>query len=236
MILVVPLAGRGVRMNEYTLPKPLVTVAGRPMIAWALDSLKDIPRRQLVFVTLAEHERDFGIAKQLRELGGPDAAIVLLPGVTAGQLCTVLEARQFFRDEEDLLIASADTMVVSDLGRTIAARRPDCRGIISVANLPGERWSFARTDATGQVVEVAEKVRISDHASTGLYYFARTADFLETADEMISRQEKTRGEYYVIPVYQKYIERGWRVDIDRARQMWDLGTPEAKAAFEAQQA
>ena len=121
---------------------------------------------------------------------------------------------------------------MSDLARDIAQRAADCSGIISVANMPGDHWSFARTDATGRVVEVAEKARISDYASTGLYYFAYGRQFVEVAEEMIRNREKMRGEYYVIPVYQNYIERGWRVEISMAKEMWDMGTPEALATFE----
>ena len=121
--------------------------------------------------------------------------------------------------------------MVSDLASTIANRPANCAGIISVANVPGDRWSFARTDDQGRVVEVAEKVRISDHASTGLYYFSSGCQFVEVGDAMIRAGEKTRGEYYVIPIYQKYIERGWLVTIAPAVEMWDMGTPEALNIF-----
>ena len=42
----------------------------------------------------------------------------------------------------------------------------------------------------------------------------------------------TCGEYYLIPVYQKYVDRGLRVELSVAQAMWDMGTPEALAAFE----
>ncbi len=234
MNVVVPMAGRGTRFATQGVdtPKPLIPVAGRPMIAWALQSLDDVAYSQVIFVVLAEHERQYGVTSMLRRLIGERAEVVLLPDVTEGQLCTVLAARSFIDSHEDLLIASADTYVRSSLGRDIAARAPDCRGLISVAEMPGERWSFARTDPHGRVVEVAEKVRISSHVSTGLYYFARGHEFCAVADDMIRKGEKTRGEYYVIPMYRKYIERRWRVDISRAHAMWDMGTPEALWHFE----
>jgi len=43
---------------------------------------------------------------------------------------------------------------------------------------------------------------------------------------MIANSEKTRGEYYVNPVYQNYIQCGWPVYISIARDVWDMGTPE----------
>src|SRR5204863_6719507 len=106
-----------------------------------------------------------------------------------------------------------------------------CRGLISVANLPGDRWSFARTDAAGAVVEVAEKRRISDHASTGLYWFATGREFLEAADASIKSGRNLGGEYYVMPAYMELLSRGAKVELAPAGQVWDLGTPEALEAF-----
>ena len=44
---------------------------------------------------------------------------------------------------------------------------------------PGDGWSFARLDDAGRVVELREKVRISDHATVGLYWFASAAQYCE---------------------------------------------------------
>lgn len=234
MNIVVPMAGRGSRFANHGVetPKPLIEVAGRPMIAWALESLCGLlPAARLVFVVLREHEEQFQVSRLVRALTGDAASVVMLDDVTEGQLCTVLAAKAHLEADDDLLVAACDTLVVSNIADDIARRPVDSHGMISVADLPGERWSFARTDATNRVVEVAEKTRISNHASTGLYYFSRTREFIETGEGMIARGEKTRGEYFVIPVYQKYIERGLRVDISTASEMWDMGTPEALASF-----
>lgn len=234
MKIVIPMAGRGSRFGNsgMNLPKPLIPVAGKPMVAWALESLKGLAHSQIIFVALAEHEAQYSVCSLLHSFVGSSAQVFLIDGVTEGQLCTVLTARDLIDSDEDFLIASADTYVVSNLATDIAKRAANCRGIISVANLPGDHWSFARADSAGRVVEVAEKTRISGYASTGLYYFASGSEFVQVADDMIRNQEKTRGEYYVIPVYQKYIHRGLQVDISLATQVWDMGTPNALAAFE----
>lgn len=235
MNVVIPMAGRGSRFARHgiTTPKPLILVAGRPMIAWAIESVRHIPASRWIFVALKEHEERYGVTTILHSLGDAcPVEVILLDDVTEGQLCTILAAREWIDTDEDILIASADTYVVSNLARDIANRSSACRGIISVANMPGDRWSFARTDASGRVIEVAEKVRISDYASTGLYYFTNGREFLSAADEIISNQEKTQGEYYVIPVYKKYIQRSCWVGISAAEAMWDMGTPDALQAFE----
>ncbi|MBC8111702.1 MAG: glycosyl transferase family 2, partial [Verrucomicrobia bacterium] len=140
-------------------------------------------------------------------------------------------AKPFINQDTDVLVVSSDTIVESGLGNDIRNRILDCQGLISVADMPGDRWSFARTDEKGKVLEVTEKIRISNHASTGLYYFANGKQLVNIAEAMIAKQEKTRGEYYVIPVYQKMIENGGLVGISVASAMWDLGTPEALQLF-----
>lgn len=234
MKVIVPLAGRGSRFerHKFEVPKPLIPVAGKPMIYWALKSLEGMSFTEIIFVALEEHEKRWGITRILRDIVGSKSNVLLLSEVTDGQLCTVLAARNHISSDCGVLIISSDTYVVSNLGETIRAHSPDCRGVISVANMPGVHWSFAQTNDDGYVTEVAEKIRISDHASTGLYYFSSGQEFLEAADEMITSGEKTRGEYYVIPTYGKYIQRGWRVEVDAAHEVWDMGTPESLAAFE----
>jgi len=234
VVVVIPMAGRGSRFSDSQplTPKPLIPVAGRPIVAHALDSLSGLCPKRIVFVALREHESRFAVSTLLRNLSGPNAEVVLLDSVTEGQLCTVLAARKFIDPAERLLIASSDTYVVSDLASDIANCDPTCHGLISVANAPGDQWSFARVDEAGDVVEVAEKIRVSDYASTGLYYFSRASEFLEIADAIVQNREKTKDEYYVMPVYGKYVERGWRVRLSLARAMWDMGTPEALGVFE----
>lgn len=233
MNVVVAMAGRGSRLaHKSTTPKPLVQVAGRPMVAWALQSLKNLTRSRVVFVILEEHDIRYGLSDLLRQSAEGPVEVIKLPGVTEGQLSSVLSAREFIDTEEDLMIASADTYVLSDIGRDIAKQHVQCRGIISVAHMAGDKWSFAKTDNSGCVVEVAEKKRISDYASTGLYYFSNGTEFVAQADETIRAKKTTNGEYYVISVYERYIKQRSRIDISLATEMWDMGTPESLAAFE----
>lgn len=245
MRIIVPMAGRGKRFADhgFETPKPFIEIAGKPMFLWALDSLLAFEFSALILVVLEEHEKEFSVSKLVKnylesaqgQLGTVRGKIQVLtiPEVTEGQLCTVLAAKTWLNREEDVLIAASDTYIRGNLARDIQNRPGDCAGIISVIDLPGEQWSFAQTDENGRVVQVAEKQRISNHASTGLYYFSKGGDLVSIGEKMIRDGERTRGEYYVIPVYQKMIEAGQQILISPATEMWDMGTPEAKAAFES---
>jgi UDP-N-acetylglucosamine diphosphorylase / glucose-1-phosphate thymidylyltransferase / UDP-N-acetylgalactosamine diphosphorylase / glucosamine-1-phosphate N-acetyltransferase / galactosamine-1-phosphate N-acetyltransferase len=233
MKVIVPMAGKGSRVAQFG-PKPFINIQSRPMVAWALESMRGITYSQLIFVLLSEHENLFRQIEDtgLRKTVCTNSIIVLQQNLLPGQLCSVLEARQLLDTDEDILIASADTFIVSDLSKDISNRHPNCRGLISVAELSGDKWSFARTERhSTRVVEVAEKRRISNYASTGLYYFSSGREFLAVADDVIKSGSTIRGEYYVIGVYQRYIDKGWRVDISIAREAWDMGTPEALERF-----
>jgi UDP-N-acetylglucosamine diphosphorylase / glucose-1-phosphate thymidylyltransferase / UDP-N-acetylgalactosamine diphosphorylase / glucosamine-1-phosphate N-acetyltransferase / galactosamine-1-phosphate N-acetyltransferase len=232
MVVVIPMAGRGSRYSNegYEIPKPLIPVAGKPMILWALKSLAGLVVSRYIFVLLKEHEERFNVKELIRKSIQQNVEFVLLDDVTEGQLCTVLAAKELLEKDEDVLIASSDTLVENELNKDIKDKHFE--GIISVSNLTGDQWSFARTNESGQVVEVAEKVRISDHASTGLYYFRRASDLIFFGEQMLANKEKTRNEYYVIPLYQKMIEAGMPIGISIAKAMWDMGTPAAKENFE----
>lgn len=234
MVVVVPMAGRGSRFSEkgFETPKPLIEVAGQPMVKWAIKSLETVKFDRIVFVALEEHEEAYDITGMLKNYSGWRTEFVFLPDVTNGQLETVLKAQKFFDGEEDILIAAADSYILSTIGQDILKNPKQCAGLISVISLPGDHWSFAKTDEMERVIEVAEKKRISSHCSTGLYYFSRANDLVQQGSAMIKNDERTRGEFYVTPVYQKLIDRGKMIRISHASEMWDMGTPEAKAQFE----
>ena len=156
---------------------------------------------------------------------------MIINDVTQGQLQTVLSAKESIQTEEDILISPTDTYVISNINHTIENRDSNCAGIISVINKEGNQWSFAKIDRFNKVTDVAEKQRISSLASTGIYYFSNGYQFVKEAERIITLDEKTQGEFYVIPIYQKLINKGYIINIDKAKEMWDLGTPESISLF-----
>ena len=236
MNIVLPMAGRGSRFAQLgiALPKPLIDVRGRPMYAWAMDSLPLQHARRVIFICLNEHLRERALADDIRmRYAALDPVIIGLDGVTEGQACTVLTARQYIDNDEPLIVYNADTFCKTNLDTTLPALPPSVAGLLSVFHAPGDKWSFARTDAGGRVVETAEKKRISDWATTGLYWFRRGRDFVRHADAMIAASERMNNEYYVAPVYNRLIAAGADVRIDPAEAVWVLGTPEDLAYFNA---
>lgn len=229
MNIVIPMAGRGSRFVDVgvTTPKPLIDVRGRPMYAWATESLPLTLAERLVFLCLREHLDGLGLDADIQERYGHDHEVHVVPieTVTEGQACTVLLAGELIDDDRPLLVFNADTYMRAPLDH-LASLPDDVDGVFGVFRAPGDKWSFARTDAEGRVVETAEKRRISEWCSTGLYHFRRGRDFVRHAEAMISADDRTNGEFYVAPVYNRLIANGAHIRIAEAEEVWALGTPE----------
>lgn len=232
---IIPMAGAGRRFVQagHRLPKYALRARGRPLLAWALDSLPLACFDRLVLVLQREALAD---ADPLALLDPATAArvteLVLLDGLTGGQADTVLAARHAI-DERPLLIFNCDTHFHSPtLAARLAEPAPDDDGLLGSFAGAGSHWSFARLDTDGVVRETAEKRRISDHCLTGLYHFRRGSDFLLASETPVTEA----GEHYVAPLYNALIARGRRFRLDPVQRFVPLGTPAELAACEAEDA
>ncbi|REK10858.1 MAG: glycosyl transferase family 2 [Planctomycetota bacterium] len=235
MNIVMPMAGRGSRFAQIGIetPKPLIPVRGKPMYAWATDGLPLAMARQLIFICLAEHLAERALEQDIcSRYAAYDPQIVALDHVTEGQACTVLCAKQYIDNADPLLIFNADTYAATTLAAALKAFPPGVAGVLDVFRAEGDKWSFARADDQGRVLETAEKQRISEWATTGLYYFSRGSDFVRHAEAMIADNDRSGNEFYVAPLYNRLIREGADVRINPVEQVWVLGTPEDLAHFE----
>ncbi|HMB94421.1 MAG TPA: glycosyltransferase family 2 protein, partial [Tepidisphaeraceae bacterium] len=201
----------------------------KPMYAWATESLPLAQSSKLIFLCLADHLAGLGLREDIEQrYAAHHPTIIPIKQVTQGQACTVLLARELIDNDQPLVIFNADTWCRTSLSQ---ASNSKIDGLLGVFHAEGDRWSFARTDESGRVVETAEKRRISDWACTGLYHFTRGSDFVRYADQMIERDERVNGEFYVAPVYNQMIADGRDIRLDIATEAAALGTPEDLAAF-----
>ena len=90
------------------------------------------------------------------------------------------------------------------------------------------KWSFASTNEEGLVERVAEKVAISDQATVGIYMFSKGSIYVNSALDMIIRNQRTNNEFYVCPAYNFAIQNKYKIGIYEIPQnhMHGLGTPE----------
>lgn len=234
--VVIPMAGAGSRFAKagYAKPKPFIDVAGKPMIVRVLENLA---LRDARYILVARREHLQIEAELVREIeDNYHATFVAIDGLTEGTACTVLHVRHLINNTTPLLIANSDQVVdfePSLFVKDCFERKLDGSILTFEDKARDPKWSFARIDNEGFVLEVKEKKAISENATVGIYLFCKGADFIDATIEMMLRQDRVNSEYYTCPTYNYLIERGKRIGIYDVSvdAMHGLGTPEDLTNF-----
>lgn len=205
--IVLPIAGRGSRFAEvgFELPKPLIPVHGQPMIEVVVNNIKPLCKHRFIFVALKEHLDHLGMKETLNRIA-PGCIIVPVNEVTEGAACTVLLAREFIDNNDQLMMANSDQWVDIDINNYLSLMDDkEVDGLIMTMWADDPKWSFVGFNKDGQVNNVVEKEVISNEATVGIYNFQRGSDFVKAADQMIFKNLRVNNEYYVAPAYNEMI-------------------------------
>jgi dTDP-glucose pyrophosphorylase len=226
MNVLIPMAGAGSRFSSagYTFPKPLIEVVGKPMIQVVVENLN--VEAHFIFLVQKEHYEKYNL-KQLLNLIAPGCDIIQIDSVTEGAACTTLLAKELINNNEPLLIANSDQFVEWNSNECLYAFTADnIDGGIITFEATHPKWSFAKIGDDGFVSEVAEKNPISNMATVGIYYWSHGSDYIKYAEQMISKNIRTNGEFYVCPVFNEAIQDGKKIRVKEINKMWGIGTPE----------
>ena len=224
--VLIPMAGAGSRFQQagYTFPKPLIEVNGKPMIQVVVDNLN--VDANFIFVVQKEHREKYNMDTMLN-LIAPNCKIVEVDGLTEGAACTTLLAKEYIDNDAPLLMANSDQFLDWDSNEfmyKMIEQRVD-GGIVTFTSTH-PKWSFAKINEIGDVVEVAEKNPISNIATVGVYYWSKGSDYVKYTEQMIEKNIRVNGEFYVCPVFNEAIDDGKIIRTFNIDKMWGLGTPE----------
>ena len=231
MQVVIPMAGRGKRFAEqgYSKPKPLIDVNGKPMIQLVIDNLNIDAKYH--FICQKEHCTKYSLDNFLRSLK-PDCNIIPIDKITDGPASTVLLAKKFINNDDELIIANSDQFVDWNSNNFLSfLRNKDADGGILTFEAYDDKWSFVKIDDLGFVTEVAEKKPISNIATVGIYYYKKGKFFVEATEQMIQKNIRVNNEFYVAPAYNEMIQHEKKICIFNVAKMYGLGTPEDLNTF-----
>lgn len=226
MNVLIPMAGAGSRFASagYTFPKPLIEVNGKPMIQVVVENLNI--EANYTFIVQKEHYEKYNL-NYLLNLIAPNCNIVQVDGLTEGAACTTLLAKEFIDNDYPLVMANSDQFVEWNSNECLYAFNADgVDGGIITFKSTHPKWSYAKIGKDGFVSEVAEKKPISDNATVGIYFWKKGSDYVKYAEQMIEKNIRTNGEFYVCPVFNEAIGDGKKVRVKDIDGMWGIGTPE----------
>ncbi len=224
--VLIPMAGKGSRFQEagFTFPKPLIEVMGKPMIQRVVENLNI--DANYIFLAQKEHYEKYNL-KFLLNLISPGCKIVVVDGPTEGAASTALLAHEYIDNDTPLLIANSDQIIEWDSSEVMYALQEGVHdGAILTFRSTHPKWSFVKLDEHGYISEVAEKKPISDIATTGIYFWKHGKDFVKSVNQMIDKQDRVNGEFYIAPAFNYAISGGQKFVPRFISKMWGIGTPE----------
>lgn len=222
MHVVIPVAGFGTRLrpHTYTKPKPLVNVAGKPVLGHILDRLSGLDVDRVTFVVgyLGDQIRDYVESNynlptryvEQKELLGQAHAI----GLTRPHV------------DGPVLIAFVDTIFEGDLSDLDHVRSD---GVIYVKEVDDPRRFGVVTVADGHIRRFVEKPSqpVSNLAVIGLYYIKPYHLLFDCIAELQRRNLRTQGEFFLADALQLMVDRGTHFEARTVNVWKDCGTAEA---------
>lgn len=222
MQVIIPLAGKGtrVRPHSHLVPKPMLKVAGRPVMDWVMDRIKGLDVSEIIFIT--GHLKEQVEAYATGRYGVPCRYIE--QQVQDGTAGAVNLARPFVH--EPILVIFVDTVFEADL---TLINRATADGIIWAKEVEDyQRFGVVVTDADGYMTKIVEKptTPISKLANIGLYYIKDVEALWNGIDHTLAAPAN-KGEFYLTDAFQWMIEHGKKILTAEVGGWYDCGKLDA---------
>lgn len=222
------MAGRGSRLRPHTLtvPKPLIPVAGKPIVHRLVSDIAEIVGEKIEEVAfILGDEAFFGadVVQQLKDLGASLGAKVsiyrqLEPLGTGHAIMCAKDSL-----EGPAIIAYADTLIEADLKLD-----PNADAVIWVKKVDRpEAYGVVKLNTQHEIVELVEKPKefVSDLAVIGIYYFKDVAVLKNELQYVLDNDIVNGGEYQINDGIKRMMQDGKVFRTGEVEQWMDCGNP-----------
>jgi len=227
MKIIIPMAGMGKRMRPHTLtvPKPLIPIAGKPIVQRLVEDLAKIstePIDEVAFVigdfgkeveeNLCSIAHDMGIVPRIfyqsQPLGTAHAVLCAAPSLKG-----------------KVIVAFADTLFRADF-----TLENHSDGVIWVRQVADpSAFGVVKIDKKGIVTDFIEKPKsfVSDLAIIGIYYFKDGKNLKNELQHLIDKNIMVNGEYQLTDALQNMKNKGLKLRTSSVEEWFDCGNKEA---------
>jgi hypothetical protein len=228
-IVLLTMAGRSERFARVGVrtPKWALELGGKTMLEHAVASVAPLLENGAELrLIVRPDDADSPELRDIVDVLPWRTCILSASGKAEGQAIDALGGLRPADDGRPCAIWCVDTIVDWDPETAATLAAADGNWLLT-APLAGDHWSFADADAHGEVTATAERCRIGDDASVGMYAFAR-GGLLRECVERSGTEGLLLGERYVAPLYNLMVRSGERVRVVRiaADAVTPVGTPD----------
>lgn len=223
MNIIIPLGGIGKRFsdNGYVKPKPLIKVLGKEVIFWLLDSL-DIKKEDSVYIPYNEYLDIYNFKEVVNDLY-PNIKLTSLPP-TNGPSETIKLCINHFDIKGKIVLLDGDTWYEEDVLSKIRQNDNNLTTYFKSTTLE-PLFSYIELN-DNRIVDIKEKVKISDNANSGCYVFKSTEEVLKYIDRIEKKSEK-----FISDIIKEMLKDEIYFSSVEVKDFYVLGTPQQIIEF-----
>jgi len=223
MKVIIPLAGLGKRMRPHThsKAKPMVRLAGKPILGHLLDWVVD-ERVDEVILIVSPHQRD---VEPYARSATKQPVRVVVQDQPRGQADAINRAAPYV--DGPVLIVFSDTLADVNFDHLAST---DAYGLIYGKEIADpSRMGVIVVNDQGIITDLVEKPKepIGTLATIGMYYFKNSTALFGAIDRVLAQPPKLNDEYFIADAIKEMIDAGVRLKPYVAQAWEDTGTPEA---------
>lgn len=229
MNILFPMNGLGQRFtkNGYLEPKPLIKVNGQPMAVSVLKSF-DFSKEDNIYISYHRKLSEFNFEEIItRNFPNLKLNFYSIPFDTNGPAETLKESINHFNiDKQDLLIADCDTIYDENVLEKFRELKSSAIGYF-FDNNSNPVYSYIIKDNDFVIKEIKEKVKISDFACNGIYYFLWN-DLMLALDALSKNKieiNSPNNEAYISDLFSYLIKNNFKILSKEFKKFRCVGTP-----------
>jgi len=227
MKIIVPMAGMGKRMRPHTLtiPKPLIPVAGKPIVQHLVEDISRMSSGKVEEVAYVIGDFGAEVEKQLVKIAEDLGAkgTIHYQDEPLGTAHAILCAQSALKG--NLIVAFADTLFRADF-----KVNPDEEGVIWVHKVENpSSFGVVKLGKEGVITEFIEKPQhfVSDLAIIGIYYFKDGENLKKELQYLLDNNIRDKGEYQLTSALENMKNKGMKIKAGEVIEWLDCGNKDA---------
>ncbi len=227
MNIIIPMAGMGKRLRPHTLttPKPLLPVAGKPIVQRLVEDIARVMNEPISEIGFVIGNFGAAVEKQLLDIAASVGAkgSIHYQLEALGTAHAILCAAPLLNGK--VVVAYADTLFRADFRLD-----EEKEGAIWVKEVEQpEQFGVVKLNTDGSIEGFYEKPKqfVSNLAIIGIYYFRDGAYLREELQYLLDQKITTGGEYGITDGLQNMMKKGTKFHTESVAEWLDCGNKDA---------